>query len=214
MTESNSRRVPKQARSQERYEVILDRAAKLFLEKGFSATTTNEIARQADVSIGSLYQYFGNKSAIVEALTERYVEALKEVTSDLVTMDTGGLATSAAVDRLVDPIIMFHLNYPEFRSLWLGAEISPELRSAMRAMDEEVLAHVQEVLEVRVPGISQDRARMVVTVLGLSVKSLLGLIGRSSSAAFKAEAAIETKHMLTAYIDELAREQKRLAARE
>ena len=59
MTEAKSeRRVPQQARSRERYNLILDSAARLFAEVGYEAATTNAIADVAGVSIGSLYQYF------------------------------------------------------------------------------------------------------------------------------------------------------------
>ena len=200
-----SRRVPKQARSQERYDKILEKAAKLFLDNGFDGTTTNEIARHADISIGSLYQYFDSKKAIVAALTGRYVEALKEVTSDLAT-DTAVLPTDAAVDRLLNPILRFHLSYPEFSSLWLNAEVSPPLKAAMQAMDKEVLGRAHELLEARVPGIPTGQAWMIVTVLELAVKSLLGLVGRSDDPAFQAQAATETKRMLIAYIEDVVRE--------
>jgi AcrR family transcriptional regulator len=190
----------------ERYDKILEEAANLFLEKGFDGTTTNEIARHADVSIGSLYQYFEDKGAIVEALTARYIVAMHEVTSGLVSTETGDLPTDMAVDRLLSPILKFHLSHPEFRRLWLGAEVSSQLRDAMRAMDQEVLERVQEFLEARVPGIPSDRARIVVTVLELAVKSLLGLLGRTEDPAFKAKAATETKRMLIAYIEGMVRE--------
>ena len=62
MNKTDYRRTPKQERSQERYAKILDTAANLFLDKGFDGTTTNEIARRAEISIGSLYQYFDNKT--------------------------------------------------------------------------------------------------------------------------------------------------------
>ncbi|UCH84814.1 MAG: TetR/AcrR family transcriptional regulator, partial [Candidatus Latescibacterota bacterium] len=103
MATSNTRRVPKQSRSQERFDKIVEIASKLFLEKGFDGTTTNEIARRADISIGSLYQYFHNKESIVEALADRYVEALREVTENVVQTDVADLSTATAVDALLDP---------------------------------------------------------------------------------------------------------------
>lgn len=209
MAKPPSRRVPKQPRSQERYDRILGEAANLFVQKGFDGTTTNEIARHADISIGSLYQYFDNKDGIVEALTARYVASLQEVTLDLVTTETGDLPTDVAVDRLLGPILKFHLSHPEFRRLWMGTEVSPRLRDAMQAMDVEVLGRVQELLEARVPGIPQDRARVVVTVLELAVKSLLSLLGRSEDPVFKAKAATETKRMFIAYIEDMIRERGR-----
>jgi AcrR family transcriptional regulator len=203
---THSRRTPKQARSQERYDKILQTASNLFKDKGFDGTTTNEIARWADISIGSLYQYFNNKEAIVAALTDRYVETLKEVTADIVATDTGDLPTATAVDRLLDPIVKFHLTHPEFRRLWLGAEVSEELKASMRAMDEEVLGRVREALEELVPDIPDKQAVMIVATIELTVKTLLGLLGRFDDPAFKAKAATETKRMLVAYVQEVVRE--------
>lgn len=52
-------------------ERLLDGTARCLAERGLDATTTNHIAREAGVSIGSLYQYFPDKEALVEALLER-----------------------------------------------------------------------------------------------------------------------------------------------
>ena len=194
--------MPKQARGRERYNKILKMASNLFLQNGFDGTTTNEIAEKAEISIGSLYQYFDNKVAIVVALTEGYVEALRELTSDILATDAADLPTNVAVDRFLDPIIQFHLDHPEFRKLWLGAEVSKELRTAIRAMDKEVLSRVDVLVKARAPGIPREQARMIVTVIEHTVKSLLGLLGRSDTPAFKAQAATETKRMLCAYLED------------
>ncbi|UCG51678.1 MAG: TetR/AcrR family transcriptional regulator [Candidatus Latescibacterota bacterium] len=208
MEKANFRRAPKQARSRERYKKILDTAANLFFEKGFDGATTNEIAHRAGISIGSLYQYFDNKEAIVAALTDRYVEALKDVTVDVITTDVEDLPTAPAVDRLLDPILKFHSAHPEFRPLWLGAEVSQELKDSMQAMDDEVVRRVGALLEARAPKIPRERARMVVTVMHLGLKSLLGLFGRSDTPRLKALAAAEMKRMFTAYVDQVIREQE------
>ncbi len=65
---------PKQARSRETFEAILGAAAQVFERKGYAGATTNRIAERAGVSIGSLYQYFPNKDAILVALSERHVQ--------------------------------------------------------------------------------------------------------------------------------------------
>jgi AcrR family transcriptional regulator len=201
--------MPKQARSQERYNKILEMASNLFLQKGFDGTTTNEIADEAEVSIGSLYQYFENKVAIVEALAEGYVEALRELTSDILATDAADLPTNVAVDRLLDPIVQFHLDHPEFRKLWLGAEVSEELRTAMKAVDEELMSPVGALIKARAPGIPEARAQMIVRVFEHTVKSLLGLLDRADNPAFKAQAATETKRMLCAYLEDALGEQRR-----
>ncbi|HEY0947216.1 MAG TPA: TetR/AcrR family transcriptional regulator [Opitutaceae bacterium] len=70
------RKKPSQSRSQATVDVILDAAARIFVETGFDAATTNAIAERAGVSIGSLYQYFPNKLALLAALKERHVIVL------------------------------------------------------------------------------------------------------------------------------------------
>ena len=71
------RKKPRQSRSQATVDVILDAAARIFVETGFAAATTNAIAERAGVSVGSLYQYFPNKLALLAALKERHVLQLK-----------------------------------------------------------------------------------------------------------------------------------------
>lgn len=72
------RKRPQQRRSQALVEAILDAAAELFCADGVESTTTNAIAARAGVSIGSFYQYFANKVALLEALRERHVRRLWE----------------------------------------------------------------------------------------------------------------------------------------
>ena len=67
-------RKPVQARSINKKETILDSALELFCEKGYYKTTTNEIARRAHVSIGSLYSYFKDKDTIFFEILEKYYE--------------------------------------------------------------------------------------------------------------------------------------------
>lgn len=61
------RRQPRQARSQERVNRILDVVEALFISEGYTATTTSAISKRAKVAIGSLYQFFPDKAATVKA---------------------------------------------------------------------------------------------------------------------------------------------------
>lgn len=65
------RKEPRQKRSREMVSRLLDATAATLAEQGLDGTTTNHIAERAGVSIGSLYQYFPDKNALVEALLER-----------------------------------------------------------------------------------------------------------------------------------------------
>jgi len=204
--EEVSRRVPRQARSQKRYDDILETAANLLIEKGFESATTNEIAERAEISVGSLYQYFNNKEAIVTALTERYTEAMREVADGFAAAEVEGIAVAKAVDLLLDPLIEFHQKHPAMIPLWMGAERSEELRASMRLMDDEVMTRLVELVKSRVPGVHPTRARMVAVVAQSAVKSLVVLLARTSDATYNRRAIRETKAMLVAYVDALIAE--------
>ena len=64
-------RQPKQKRSIQMKEKILSAAMQLICDMGFFETTTNEIAKAAGISIGSLYSYFSDKDTILAELLER-----------------------------------------------------------------------------------------------------------------------------------------------
>ncbi|MGX7824436.1 TetR/AcrR family transcriptional regulator [Actinokineospora sp. 24-640] len=82
------RRTPTQYRASRRIERILDAASRVAAEKGFSGTTTADIAKAAKVSIGSVYRYFPDKLAVMKAVhgrnSVRYRELVREATKDLV----------------------------------------------------------------------------------------------------------------------------------
>jgi len=68
------RKQPQQKRSKVVVDTLLEATARILERSGLEETSTNEIARVAGVSVGSLYQYFPSKEALVAALIERKVE--------------------------------------------------------------------------------------------------------------------------------------------
>jgi AcrR family transcriptional regulator len=76
---SSIRRRPQQRRARQTVDAVLDAAVRLMKREGFGSFTTNRIAEIAGVSIGSLYQYFPDKSAIFIALHQRHVEQIDRV---------------------------------------------------------------------------------------------------------------------------------------
>jgi AcrR family transcriptional regulator len=73
------RKAPRQSRSQATVTAILDATAHILIERGFAAASTNAVAERAGVSVGSLYQYFPNKDALVSALRARHGEQMMAV---------------------------------------------------------------------------------------------------------------------------------------
>ena len=67
------RKRPRQQRSHATVDAILDATARVLCTTGYDRASTNRIALAAGVSVGSLYQYFPSKEALVAALIERHV---------------------------------------------------------------------------------------------------------------------------------------------
>ncbi|WP_327139772.1 TetR/AcrR family transcriptional regulator [Nocardia sp. NBC_01327] len=74
---ARQRRRPTQERSRATREHILDTAARLFGERGIADTSTNRIAAEADVSIGTVYRYFSDRGVMVDELLARLLEQLE-----------------------------------------------------------------------------------------------------------------------------------------
>ena len=68
------RRRPRQARAQATVDAIIQATARVLIEDGYDRASTNRIAQAAGVSIGSLYQYFPSKEALVAALVEEHFD--------------------------------------------------------------------------------------------------------------------------------------------
>ena len=69
------RRIPRQARAEETVAAILEGAAQILEAGGLAAFTTNAVAERTGVSIGTLYQYFGDKNALIHAIAARELQA-------------------------------------------------------------------------------------------------------------------------------------------
>jgi len=72
------RKRPRQARSRQMVETLMQATARVLVEEGFEQLTTNRIAKVAGVSVGSLYQYFPNKQALVLELARRHNEQMMQ----------------------------------------------------------------------------------------------------------------------------------------
>jgi AcrR family transcriptional regulator len=103
------RKEPQQARSRATTEAILQAAAHILGHRGWEGLTTNGVAEMAGVSIGSLYQYFPHKLALVEAVRRRHFD---DVLTILRLAADGQLPRARRIEALVDGMISVHSRYP------------------------------------------------------------------------------------------------------
>ena len=82
---TNTRRRPVQRRSEEMVERILEAATRVLESEGYAQMSTNRVAAEADVSIGSLYRYFADKDEIFETLRVRSSDTITDRLTDAIT---------------------------------------------------------------------------------------------------------------------------------
>jgi AcrR family transcriptional regulator len=141
------RRVPVQDRSLARVNRMLDACAALLDEVGYEALTTTLVADRAGVAIGSLYQFFPDKRAIVQALAMRNLEAY--LTRLQARLGSGAISDwPEAVEAAVEEFIDLHRTTPGFRTLRFGDVVDRHLLDEDRDNDT-VLAEELSLLMTR-----------------------------------------------------------------
>jgi AcrR family transcriptional regulator len=123
---------------------ILDAAEALFRQRGFQATTIDEIAERADVSVGSVYVHFDNKAGLYLALAERAL-ALNEAAMGAVA----GLGLDSPLERVFaagDAYLSFHLEHPGAFELIALRALAPS-SPGMQDLEDRIAGRVQQLVD-------------------------------------------------------------------
>ena len=169
------RKSPRQERSRRTVERILDAAARIFHEQGYAGATTNDIADEAEVSVGSLYQYFPNKDALLVALTKRHIESATTELADLLS----GLSSEAGVDIILRSVVDFLVEQHELDDLHLLVmHRAPRTHEINVELDRARSQLVDLTSQLLMPRIDDPQrraliARMVVATIDASVHDVI-----------------------------------------
>lgn len=101
------RKCASQERSRATVDTLVEATARILVKEGFDRASTNHIAEKAGVSIGSLYQYFPSKEALVAAVMERHNQQLMQVVRGALAQ-VAALPMEQAMRKLVDAAIRAH----------------------------------------------------------------------------------------------------------
>jgi len=194
------RRKPRQARSQERVNRILDVAEKLFASQGYAATTTNAIAVQSQVPIGSLYQFFPDKTAILQALALRYTEMLHQ---ELVFIDEAEAVTLPLVDyvnQLIDRTYRFFTENPSYYAIFMEVQGTiRELEEIDEATDTRLIHDLASSLANRDARLEPADYEAIAFVLVKAIGTLLWL-SLSQDPLYQQRLVAETKRLTLNYL--------------
>ena len=199
-TVGGMRRKPRQARSQERVNRILDGAEGLFASQGYAATTTNAIAARAEVPIGSLYQFFPDKTAILQALALRYAEKLHQELTVIDEAELARLSLSDYMNQLIDTTDRFFTENPSYYAIFMEVQGTiPELEEIDAATDAQLIQDLAISLAKRDASLEPADYEVIAFVLVKAIGTLLWL-SLSQEKTFRQRLVTETKRLTLKYL--------------
>jgi AcrR family transcriptional regulator len=155
----------RQERGERRIASIVAEASKLFAARGFDGTAMSAIAQAAGISIGSLYQYFPNKDAIVDALADEYVRSWREITP---SAGADEVPLHDLIHDGIEKIVDFTGRHAAIKA-FLDAD--PARAPSIRALQDEVEI-VIPLLARHFPRASHDALAGVIFVSGAIIRGV------------------------------------------
>jgi AcrR family transcriptional regulator len=176
--DSTPRKQPKQDRSQATVEAILTAAAHILAQSGAEKFTTNRVAELAGVSIGSLYQYFPNKKALLFALAQQQAQEMMQLAQHHLT-EVENLTIPEVIQRIVRAAIAAHSVNPRLHQV-LHEQISRDqvMPPGAEAQMENLL---RSFLDQRRDQIKPQNLDLTVFIVRCTIESLIqrALLDRS-----------------------------------
>jgi AcrR family transcriptional regulator len=174
------RKTPVQLRAVETRERILDAAARVFSRHGYAAGTTNRIADEAALSVGSLYQYFPNKDAILVELVRHHVaagtaavRACLDAAVDAAASGDRALDIESLLGAVVDAAIAAHRDDPGLHQvLFEESPRPPEVLAELRVMEQTLVEQVTALLAAA-PGVRVADPALAARIAVVTVESLV-----------------------------------------
>ncbi|MGW6204210.1 TetR/AcrR family transcriptional regulator [Streptomyces sp. NPDC055089] len=191
------RRQPQQARSRARAEAILAAADRILSRDGYEALTMRRIAEEAGTPVGSIYQFYADKSAVVDALGRRYLDVFKAAIDELVERAVEG-ELSDPVGEMVGVYADLFRSQTGGMALWAGRHLSPELARADEASNMYIAEGLQGIVEQLTGGSGGQRVRRAARMVVWAANAVLHEVFRSDGEP-DLETVDELKRMLNAY---------------
>jgi len=149
-TPERLRRLPQQQRSREKLRRVLDAAEEVLGREGAEAFSTVRVAEAAEISVGSLYRYFPDKEAIVEALAVRYWSDFEDLVGAVAAADERD-PLDEPMQAIVEVLATGFRAHPGFLALWFGGLRSERVRDATRPARTAFARTVERMLAARWP---------------------------------------------------------------
>ncbi|MGC5564272.1 TetR family transcriptional regulator [Streptomyces sp. FR-108] len=191
------RRAPVQRRSAERLTRILDACADLLDEVGYDALSTRAVALRAGVPIGSVYRFFGNKRAMVDALAQRNLDIYTERVTHRLQETGSGAGWRVAMDAVLDEYLAMKRTAPGFSLVDFGNQIPVGTRDA--EPNTRVADRLTDMLSAYLDRAPDEDLRRIFLIAVEAADTLVQLAFRLDPAGDE-RVIEETRELLRAYL--------------
>ncbi|BAZ14716.1 transcriptional regulator [Calothrix sp. NIES-4071] len=193
------RKLPQQERSKETVEAILIATTHILVESGHESTNTNKIAERAGVSIGSLYQYFPSKEAIIAALIERHADSMTCMI-EAKLLDKQEAPLEVALRELVKVCISAHTVNPKLHQVLIKQVPRVGQLEKLNDVEKRVQALIRSYLETQRNQIQPQNLDLAAFMLAHSLESLIHAAAAEPSLAVNEEFEQELTAILLCYL--------------
>ncbi len=198
---ADPRKQPRQARAKATVDAVITAAAQVLVEHGYERTTTARVAERAGVSIGSLYQYFPNKEALVATLIERHADDIV-ATMRQALQDPAHATLEDGLRAIIHAGITAHRIHPDLHKI-LNEQV-PRVGRLGKALDtsRQVAKAIEHFLRAHQDEIHPDRDPAIAAVVVETAFEALGhkAVLERRSPLTQAVAAREAYCLLAAYL--------------
>ncbi|AFY47837.1 transcriptional regulator [Nostoc sp. PCC 7524] len=193
------RRQPKQKRSQERVEKILQAAAAVFVEVGYETATTHMIAAKAETAIGSLYQFFPDKLAIFHALEARHMEQVTKINAEIMQSADKQKPLSEFIEHMVNTYAEYFEN-PMHRVVYIQYFVAPEMFQLFDdSFNQQLIKQLAAFFREWNPELAVEKSEFLAETVHICYNALLLNALRQDKHERQARYA-EIKALLVAYL--------------
>jgi AcrR family transcriptional regulator len=192
------RRIPVQERSARRVQRMLDVCAELLPEVGYDGLSTSLIADRAGVAIGSVYQFFPDKRALVQALTLRNLGLFMERVQGLFVAQEFAHWWEA-VDAVMDEFVLMHRTVPGFGFLHFGDVVDVHILDADQDNNAVLAGRMRALLVERFGLVDDERLALGIAVAVEATDAVLKLAFRIDPDGDPAVIG-EAKQMIRTYL--------------
>ncbi len=168
------RSLPKQQRSRDRAEAIVQATRDLLVEVGIGEINTKRIAKKAGVPIGAVYYLYPNKFSIYKQLFEQYSKTILSLATpeEELTIDNW----EQQLDTVIDALSKFWMQEKAFTTLWDAYKFTPELKEQDQLNLSHLMGNCVDFIKSNTSLTQQEITIVSHTLIGFSDRLMMDIV--------------------------------------